>query len=139
MRRFEEFLREQAADFIKVQVRRANDPSPEDEPPAPTPKQIHQTPLFAVVRRLLRHADEDFLRPAFDAMAARARRDTRRYWEFARCFWSRSLGVDISGIGLPENTSELEEKFWEGVDAAITEALRGRSSRPANKRHGRAG
>jgi hypothetical protein len=47
--------------------------------------------------------------------------------------------VDISEIDLPENTSELEEKFWEGVDATITEALRGRDSRPATKRHRRAG
>jgi hypothetical protein len=139
MRRFEAFLRHQAADFIKQEVQRVNDPSPEDEPPAPAPEQIRQTPLFVVIRRLLRHADEDFRRPAFDAMAARARRDTRRYWQFARCFWSRSLGVDISEIGLPENTSELEEKFWKGVDAAITEALRGRNSRPAKKRHRRAG
>jgi hypothetical protein len=139
MRVFETFLREQAADFIKDQVRRANDPSPEDEPPAPTQRQVRHTALFAVIRRLLRHADEDFRRPAFDAMASRARRDTRRYWEFARCFWSRSLAVDISEIGLPENISELEEKFWKGVDATITEALRGRDSRPATKRHRRAG
>ena len=139
MRRFEVFLRQQAADFVKQEVRRVNDPSPEDEPTFPTPKQIRQTPLFAVIRRLLRHADEDFSRPAFDAMAARARRDARRYWESARCFWSRSLGVDMSEIGLPQNTSELEEKFWEGVDATITEALRGRDSRPAKRRHRRAG
>ena len=139
MRRFEAFLREQAADFIKAQVHRANDPSPCEEPPATAPEDIRETPLFFVVRRLLRHAEEDFSRLAFDAMAARARRDSGRYWEFARCFWSRSLGVDISGIGLPEGTSELEEKFWEGVDATITEALRGRDSRPAKKRHRRAG
>ena len=139
MRVFEAFLREQAADFIKDQVRRANDPSPEDEPPAPTPRQIRQTLLFAVIRRLLRHADEDFGRPAFDVMAARARKDTRRHWEFARCFWARRVGEDISGIRLPENMRELEEKFWRRVDSAISEALRGRKPRPARKRHGRAG
>ena len=139
MRVFEAFLREQAVDFIMDQVRRANDPSPEDEPPAPTQRQIRHTPLFAVIRRLLTHADQDFRRPAFDAMAARARRDTRRYWQFARRFWSRSLGVGMSEIDLPENTSELEEKFWEGVEATITETLRGRNSRPAKKRHRRAG
>jgi hypothetical protein len=139
MRRFEVFLREQAADFIKQEVRRVNDPSPEDEPPAAAPEQIRLTPLFVVIRRLLRHADEDFRRPAFDGMAARVRRDTRRYWQFARCFWSRSLGVDISEIDLPENTSEVEAKFWKGVDATITEALRGRDSRLPRKRHRRAG
>jgi len=139
MRAFEAFLREQAAAFIKDQVRRANDPSPEDEPPAPTPRQIRQTPLFAVIRRLLRHADEDFRRPAFDAMAERARKDTRRYWEFARCYWSRRVGEEISEIRLPENLRELEEKFWKRVDSAISEALRRRKPRPARKRHGRAG
>jgi hypothetical protein len=45
-------------------------------------------------------------------MAARARKDTRRYWEFARCYWSKELGLDISEIGLPTNTWELEQKFW---------------------------
>jgi hypothetical protein len=139
MRVFEAFLREQAADFIRDQVRRANDPSPEDEPPAPTPRQIRQTLLFAVIRRLLRHADEDFGRPAFDVMAARARKDTRRYWEFARCYWSRRVGEEISEIRLPENLRELEEKFWKRVDSAISEALRGQKPRPARKRHGRAG
>jgi hypothetical protein len=139
MRRFEVFLRQQAADFIKQEVRRANDPSPEDEPPGPTQRQIRHTAVFAVIRRFLRHADEDFRRPAFDAMAARARRDTRRYWEFARCYWARKVGEEISGIRLPENMRELEEKFWKRVDAAIAEALRGRNSRPAKKRHRRAG
>jgi hypothetical protein len=139
MRVFEAFLREQAADFIKDQVRRANDPSPEDEPPAPTPRQIRLAPLFAVIRRLLRHADEDFGRPAFDVMAARARKDTRRYWEFARWYWSRRGGEEISEIRLPENRRELEEKFWKRVDAAIAEALRGRGARPAKRTRRRAG
>ena len=128
MRRFEEFLRQQAADFIKQEVRRVNDPSPEDEPPPPTQRQIRHTPLFAVIRRLLRHADEDFRRPAFDAMASRARRDTRRYWEFARCYWARKVGEEISGIDLPENLRELEDRFWGRVDAAIGEALKARAA-----------
>ena len=139
MRGFEAFLREQAADFIKAEVHRANDPSPDDEPPAPTPEHIRESPLFVVIRRLLKHADEDFGRRAFDAMAARARKDTRRYWEFARCYWSRSLGIDMDEIDLPENSWELEEKFWRQVESAITEALKGRGSRPAKKRHRRAG
>jgi hypothetical protein len=134
VRAFEAFLREQAADFIKAAVHRANDPLPPEEPPVPTPEHIREAPLFAVIRRLLRHADEDFSRTSFDAMAARARRDTRRYWEFACCFWSRTLGVDMAEIDLPDNTWELEEKFWRQVDAAITEALRGRKSRPLKKR-----
>ena len=100
---------------------------------------IRQTPLSVVVRRLLRHADEDFRRSAFDGMAASARKDTRRYWEFARCYWSRTLGVDISEIDLPENTRELEEKFWSRVDATISKALEGRGSRPTNDKRKRAG
>jgi len=133
MRVFETFLREQAAAFIKDQVRRANDPSPEDEPPAPTQRQIRHTPLFAVIRRLLRHADEDFRRPAFDAMASRARRDTRRYWEFARCYWARKVGEEISGIRLPENLRELEDRFWSSVDAAVSEVLKARAARQEDK------
>ena len=139
MRGFEAFLRERAASFIKDRVLRANDPSPEVEPPAPTPQQIRQTPLFIVIRRLLKHADEDFGPRAFDAMTARARKDTRRYWESARCYWSRSLGIDVDEIDLPENSWELEEEFWRQVESAITEALKGRGSRPAQKRHKRAG
>jgi hypothetical protein len=135
MRVFEAFLREQAAAFIKQEVRRVNDPSPDEEPPVPTPEAIRQAPLFIVVRRLLRHADEDFRRPAFEAMASRARKDTRRYWEFARCYWARVVGVDISEIDLPENTWELEEKFWKQVDAAITEALGGRVATSKKRKH----
>lgn len=139
MRRFEAFLREQAADFIKAEVHRANDPSPSEEAPPPTPREIRETPLFFVVRRLLRHADEDFARPAFARMVASAKKDTRRHWEFARCYWSRKVGEVIPEIRLPENTGELEEKFWKRVDAAIAEALRGRGARPAKRPRRRAG
>ena len=132
MKGFEAFLRGQAADFIKAEVHRANDPLPE-EPPVPTTEQIRQTPLFVVIRRLLRHADEDFGRRAFNAMAARARKDTRRYWEFARCYWSRTWAIDIDEIDLPVNKLELEEKFWSRVDAAIAEALSGRELKPVTK------
>src|ERR1039458_9655812 len=65
MRRFEAFLREQAADFIKAEVARANDPCPDEEPPDPTPEHIRETPLFVIIRRLLKHSDEDFGRRAF--------------------------------------------------------------------------
>lgn len=139
IRRFEELLREQAASFIKEQVHRANDPSPGVELPAPTPEQIRQTPLSVVIRRLLRHADEDFRRPAFDTMAERARKDTRRYWEFARCYWARTVGADLSEIRLPENRRELEGEFWSRIAATISEALRGRESGPAKKKRRRAG
>jgi hypothetical protein len=139
MRVFEAFLREQAADFIKAEVRRANDPSPSEESPSPAPEDIRETSLFFVVRRLLKHADEDFSRPAFARMVANARRDVRRYWEFARCHWSQSLGIDISEIDIPQDASELEQEFWRRVDAAIGEALRERGSRPAKKRDKRAG
>jgi hypothetical protein len=72
-------------------------------------------------------------------MAARARKDTRRYWEFARCYWSRRVGEEISEIRLPENMRELEEKFWKRIDAAIAEALGGRGARPAKRTRRRAG
>ena len=139
MRGFEAFLRERAADFIKDQVRRANDPSPGVELPAPTPEQIRQTPLSVVVRRLLRHAEEDFRRSAFDGMAARARRDSRRYWEFARCYWARTVGTDLSEIRLPENLRELENEFWQRVDATFAEVLRGRESKAVKTKRARAG
>ncbi len=134
MRVFESLLREQAAAFIRDQVRRANDPSPEDEPPAPTLRQVRKTPLFAVIRRLLRHADDDFTRTAFDAMTARARKDSRRYWESALCYWARTAGEVVPQIRLPVNMPELEQEFWRRADAAITEALRGRSPRHSKKR-----
>jgi len=139
MRGFERFLREEAADFIREEVRKANDPFPDEEPPAPTPEHIRQAPLFAVVRRLLRHADEDFRRPAFDGMAARARKDTRRHWESARCCWARTVGEKISETRLPDNLRELEDEFWGRADAAISEALGGRGLRPAKKKRKRAG
>ena len=139
MRAFETFLRELAANFIRGEVRKANDPLPDVDYSAITMEHIRQTPLSAVVQRLLRHADEDFRRPAFDEMAARARKDTRRYWEFARCYWSRTLGVDISEIDLPVNTWDLEEKFWRRVDAAIDEVLKGRAPRSMKKRNRRSG
>ena len=126
MRAFEKFLRELAANFIREEVRKANDPLPDVDYSAITMEHIRQTPLSAVARWLLRHADEDFSRPAFVGMAVRARKDTRRYWEFARCYWSRRLGVDLSEIDLPMNTRELEEKFWGRVETAIHEALEGR-------------
>jgi len=136
MRRFEAFLREQAADFIKQAVHRANDPLPSEEPPDPTPEHIRETPLFVVIRRLLKHSTEDFGRRAFDAMAARASRDSRRFWQFARCYWSRRLGVDISEIDIPINASELGQKFWSRVNATLAEALGGRRPGAKNRRRG---
>jgi hypothetical protein len=124
MGRFEAFLRKQAADFIKAEVHRANDPLPDEEPPAAAPEDIRETPLFFVVRRLLKHAAEDFSHPVFARMVASAKKDTRRYWESACCFWSKSLGVDINEIDIPLNFWELEEKFWSRVDATIAAALR---------------
>jgi len=124
VRRFEAFLRKQAADFIKAEVHRANDPLPDEEPVAAAPEDIRETPLFFVVRRLLKHANDDFSRPAFARMVASARKDARRYWESACCFWSKSLGVDMNEIDIPLNFWELEEKFWSRVDATIAAALR---------------
>jgi len=132
---FERVLRELAADFIREEVRKANDPSPD----APKAENICGTSLLGILRRLLRHADEDFRRSAFNAMAASARKDTRRYWEFARCFWARSTGEDISEINLPENMRELEDGFWRRVDAAISEVLEGRGLGLKKKKRKRAG
>ena len=139
MRRFETFLREQAAEFMREEIRRANAPSSDEQPRAPTPRQIRQTPLFIAARRLLRHADEDFRRLAFDAMAARARKDSRRYWESGRRYWARTVGEGVSGIRMPENVREVEDKFWGCFNATITEALGGPGSRPAKKKHKKAG
>jgi len=72
-------------------------------------------------------------------MAARARKDTKRYWEFAQCFWARSTGEDISGIRLPENMRELEDRFWKHVGDTIGVALEEQGSKPRTKKHGRAG
>ncbi len=127
---FERFLRENAAEFIKEQIQKANNPSGEGEPAT---KDMRKTPLFVALRCLLRHADEGFRRPAFDAMVATARRDTRRYWTFARCYWSRAVGEDLSIIRLPENMRELENEFWQRIDATIGEALRGRELKPTKK------
>jgi hypothetical protein len=126
---FEAFLREQAAAFIKEEVRRVNDPFPADEPPAATPGNILETALVAVIHRLLKHAEEDFRRPAFVGMATRARKDTRRYWEAARRFWARNTGAEMPEIRLPENMREMENEFWQHVDAAIKEALEGTSDK----------
>src|ERR1019366_495083 len=123
IRGFEAFLREQAASFIKEEVRKANDPLPDQDPTSPTPEAVRETALSVVVRRLLRHADEDLRRPAFDGMAARARKDTRRYWQFARCYWARTVGEDISQIRLPDNMRQLENEFWQRVDATFAEVL----------------
>jgi hypothetical protein len=130
MRGFEKFLRDRAAAFIEDEVRKANDPFPDGEPSARTPEHIRQAPFFVVVRRLLRHADEDFRRQAIGEMAARARWDSSRYWGSARRFWARSVAEDTSEIRLPENVWELEEEFWGRVDAAIHEALEGRGAEP---------
>lgn len=137
VRAFEKFLREQAAEFIKEEVRKANDPSPDEAPPAPISDDIRKTHLAVVIRRLLRHADDDFRRQSFNAMAARARKDTRRFWEFARCFWARTSGEQISEIHLPENRRELAAGFWRHVEAAIGKALEGRAATPKMKQRHR--
>ena len=120
---FERALRDQAGSFIEQQVRLANDPSPEDEPPA-VPEDIRRTYLYILLRRLLRRGG--FRRQDVDEAAARARWDSSRYWGYARRYWARTLGEDVSAIRLPMNTWELEEQFWGRVDRIIREALAGR-------------
>jgi hypothetical protein len=129
---FERFLRERAAEFVRTEVRKANDPSGEGGPAA---KDIRKTPPFVALRFLLRHAYEDFRRPAFDAMVATARRDARKYWTFARCDWARTVGENLSAIRLPENMRQLENEFWQRIDALISEALRGQELKPTKKQH----
>ena len=130
---FEAFLREQAAAFIKEEVRRANDPFPEDDPPAATPEITREAALVAVVRRLLKHAEEDFRRPAFDGMVVAARRDSRRYLASAKRFWARETGAEIPEIRLPNNWREVEEEFWNRVDAAIGKAFEGQTTSPKKR------
>jgi len=132
---FEEALREKACHFMREEVRKANDPSPDEDASDPEPLGIRDSFLLAMLRRLLRHAAEDFSRPALDAMAARARKDTRRHWEFARTYWARKVGEEISEIRLPENMRELEDRFWGRVEAIISEALKARAARQKNRKH----
>lgn len=124
---------------MREEVRKANDPCPEDEPSGPRPQDIHESPLFIILHRLVRHADEDSRPQAVDEMAASARKDSRRYWEVARRFWARTLGEDASAIRLPENMRELEDEFWRWVDATISEALEGRDAEPNEEDEWRAG
>jgi hypothetical protein len=124
---------------MREEVRKANDPSPEEDAGDPEPLGIRDSFLLALLRRLLRHAAEDFDRPAFGAMAARARKDTIRYWDSARTHWARKVGEEMSEIRLPENMRELEDGFWKRVDAVINGALLGRGRRPARKGHRTAG
>jgi hypothetical protein len=122
---FENVLREKAGDFIREAVRKVNDPLAAQEAAAPELQDIRSSILTIMLHRLLRHADEDLHLQAVDEMAARARWESSRYWEFARRFWARTLGEDAEAIRLPENMPELEEEFWGRVDATINEALRG--------------
>src|SRR5579863_8295444 len=132
---FERALREQAAEFARDEVRKANDPMP-DEKASPTgPQGLRGIPLLTVIRQLLVHADEDFRRPALDRMVASARNDTRRSWEVARRYWARAVGADMSDIRLPSNTRQLENGFWRHVEAALSHALKGR--RPGRSVKGR--
>ena len=85
--------------------------------------------LFVMVRRLLKHAGEDFCRRPVDEMTARARWDSSRYWGFARRYWARTFGLDVSAIRLPPNTWDLEEEFWGRVDSVIRDVLTERFGR----------
>jgi hypothetical protein len=127
---FEIMLREQWGDFIREEVQKVNDPLAEEEAAAPKTEDIRESPLFIILRRLLRHAEEDFRRQSVDEMAARARWEGSRYWEYARRFWARTVGEGVSEIRLPGNMGELEEGFWGRVDAAIREAFEGHGAEP---------
>ena len=127
---FENVLREKAGDFIREEVRKVNDPLAAEEATDPETQNIRESILTIMLHRLLRHAHEDLHRQAVDEMAARARWESSRYWEFARRFWARTLGEEAGEIRLPKNMPELEEEFWGRVDAAIHEALEGRGAEP---------
>jgi len=51
------------------------------------------------------------------------RKDAWRCWEFARCYWAKTLGEVVSGMRLPENMWELGDGFWRRVDATISKVL----------------
>ena len=124
-------LREAAGDFMCEEVRKANDQLREQEPLAPRPEGIRESALFVVLRRLFRHADVDSgRRQAVDEMAAKARQDSRRYWEFARRYWAGTFGEEVLAISLPERMPELEDGFWDRVDATVREALGWRGAGP---------
>jgi hypothetical protein len=120
---FERILREQARNFILEQVRLASDPLTGKEDAPAGPENIRESVLFIMLRRLLRQAGEDFCRQPVDEMVARARWDCSRYWEYARRYWARTFGLDVSEIRLPRTTWDLEEEFWGRVDAIIGGAL----------------
>lgn len=123
-------LREQARNFICEEVRKANDPL-ENEPPAPRTEGIRESFLFTTLRRPFRRASVDSSRrQAVDEMAAKARQDSRRYWEFARRDWARTFGEEVLAIRLPERMQELEDGLWERVDATVREAMEWRGAEP---------
>jgi hypothetical protein len=127
---FERALREQAGNFIQEEVRRANDLSSDEEPPA-VPEDIRGSFLFILLGRLLRRGG--FRRQDVDEAAARARWDSSRHWAYARRYWARTLGEDVLAIRLPVDTWELEEQFWGRVDAIIAEALGERRPEAENR------
>lgn len=136
---FENLLLDQAGDFVREKIREANDPLADEATAAASPEDICESPIFLILRRLLKHADEGGRRKSLDDIAAKARHDTRRYWEYARREWAREFGEEVSAIRLPNNMRELEDEFWGRVEIIVREALRGRGSRPAKKKRRRAG
>jgi len=101
---------------------------PEEDSPAGVEKS-RESALFIMVGRLLKHAGDDFCRQPVDEMAARARWDSSRYGEYARRYWARTFGMDVSAIRLPASPWDLEEEFWGRVDSKIREVFTERVDR----------
>lgn len=115
-------LRQEAGNFICEEVRKANDPL-KDESPTPKPEGIRESSLYLILCRLFRRADVDSgHRQAVAEMATTVRQDSRQYWEFSRRYWARTFGEKVLAISMPERMQELEDEFWERVDATVREA-----------------
>lgn len=126
----ENVLREMAGDFVREEVRKANDPVPDEGSSVPGAQHLCWETLRITLGRLLRHAKEDTRPEVLDALASRAKRESSRYWEFGRRYLARTVGEDVASIRLPVNMRELENEFWRRVEATIHEAIEGRSPEP---------
>jgi hypothetical protein len=120
----ENVLHDALGEFTKAEVAKVNQPFTDDEYHVFRHEDKLDTIFFSRIPSLFRHTPADFDRlQAAEEMAAESRQDGRRFWELARRSLARWLKRDASGIRLPHNMNELEEKFWARLRAAFTEAL----------------
>jgi hypothetical protein len=121
----ENVLHDALGEFTKAEVAKVNQPFPDDDLHVFRYEDKLDMILFSRIPCLFRRTPSDFDRlQAAEEMAAKTRRDeSQRFWGFATRSMARWLKRDVSAIRLPDNTNDLEEKFWAGVRAAFTEAL----------------